>query len=481
MLLHLAWRNNLDGFDVALAVNRLAAHGTPVWWLTASGPAHEPGDYLCEASIATETRLADFGLTAARWREALPDGAIALAPPRIALLAGTVSAYPDFAYHAMALARLGFDVELVDGAAIAAGWLASVDLLAIAGGSAIWGLDAAEGCSGADARVREFLAGGGAAVASSGGAFYLSAGRPGWTGTAHVRPHHSHEFLRTGVGIVSLRLRADSVAFGCPPTLEMPYYHGPVYNELDRSVSAAATFDRLVMPGRLTLDNPLDPDAFRRELAGHAAILRTEGRRGRAVLFSPDPGMGDLVRKYMAFDDYVVRYLPVGGEAAMADTLRHYRPLESPSWRLVLNAIHSLMLRRRVGAAPVPIAARPREGPVPDLAAAAEAAIDRLPEFDDPARRVLAEDLRGDLSRRVEGMRARIDAADAALAPLSGPAGGIRTLRIDCERAAADTFAVGATLPASPTERLAEIDTALTLMEAWCRLATAEAHFGAEG
>ena len=44
MLLHLAWRHNLDGFDVALAVNRLAAHGTPIWWLGAAGADHEPGD-----------------------------------------------------------------------------------------------------------------------------------------------------------------------------------------------------------------------------------------------------------------------------------------------------------------------------------------------------------------------------------------------------------------------------------------------------
>ena len=48
MLLHLAWRRNLDGFNVALAANRLASRGTPLWWLGGSGPAHEPGDYLVE-------------------------------------------------------------------------------------------------------------------------------------------------------------------------------------------------------------------------------------------------------------------------------------------------------------------------------------------------------------------------------------------------------------------------------------------------
>jgi len=48
MLLHLGWRRNSDSFDLPLAVNRLAAHGAPLWWLGASGPQHEPGDYLCD-------------------------------------------------------------------------------------------------------------------------------------------------------------------------------------------------------------------------------------------------------------------------------------------------------------------------------------------------------------------------------------------------------------------------------------------------
>ncbi|MGH7092928.1 MAG: hypothetical protein ACREFB_05275 [Stellaceae bacterium] len=477
MLLHLAWRHNLDGLDLALAVNRLAAHGTPVWWLGAAGPEQEPGDYLIDAGAAAETALAGFGLTTRRWRDSLPGGAISLAAPRIALLAGTAAAYPNFAYYAMALARLGFDVELIDGAGIAAGWLSAVDVVVLPAGSAIWGLDAAEGVIGADARLRAFLDAGGAAVASSGGSFYLSAGRPCWTGTARARPHHAHEYLRTGIGIVSVRLLADSIAFGCPPTLDMPYYHGPVYDELDRSVSAAATFHRLVMPGRLFLGNPLEPEMFRHELAGHAAILRVEGRRGHAVLFSPDPEMGDLIRRYIAFDDYVAHYLPLHGEAVMADTLRHYRPLESPSWRLVLNAIHSLMLRRQpVLLPPSPIAPRLDEGEPPDLAAATEAALGRLPEFDG-RRRHLAEILRDDLAARLGGVRMQLAAAEAALLSLAGPAPAIRALRTDCERAAVAAFAAGAAGERTGTERLAEIDTAVTLLEAWCRLAEAEAHF----
>ncbi|HML10130.1 MAG TPA: hypothetical protein VK432_04660 [Stellaceae bacterium] len=60
MLLHLAWRRNLDGFDVALAANRLASRGAHLWWLGASGPMHEPGDYLCELDSASAERLAEL-------------------------------------------------------------------------------------------------------------------------------------------------------------------------------------------------------------------------------------------------------------------------------------------------------------------------------------------------------------------------------------------------------------------------------------
>ena len=46
--------------------------------------------------------------------------------------------------------------------------------------------------------------------------------------------------------------------------------------ELDRAVSSAATFSRLVMPGHLFVANPLDDGFFRREMAGHTAIIRAE-------------------------------------------------------------------------------------------------------------------------------------------------------------------------------------------------------------
>jgi hypothetical protein len=477
MLLHLAWRRNLDGFDLALAVNRVAARGSPLWWLGAPGPAHEPGDYLVEIDDRTAARIAAFGIVAEAWRGALPDEAVAIAHPRVALFAGVAADYPNFAYYAMALARLGFDFDLVGGAAIAAGALAHYDLIVLPTGSAMWGLDAAEGVTGADAALRDFLGGRGAALGSGAGAFYLSSGRPGWAGIAPVRPAYTHEFLRTGVAIVSLRLGADSVAFGCPPTVEMPYYHGPVFAELDRSTSSAANFDSLVMPGHLFVANPLDAGFFAREMAGHSAILRAETRRGRAVLFSPNPEMGDLVRKYIAFDQYIAHYLPIRGEAAMADTLRHYRPLDAPSWRLILNAIHSLMLRQEPpGLAPLaPVPAQP-PAPKTRLSAAADAVTRRLKLPGDTPLGPLAAMLRDDLRERLKSVATQLEAVEAGFAALDPPAPAIRYLWAGCEAAALENLA--AERERSVIERLAEIETALVLAEAWCRLAEGERHFG---
>jgi hypothetical protein len=479
MLLHLAWRRNLDGFDLAVAANRLASRGVHLWWLGASGARHEPGDYLCEVDSQSAERLAGFGIKAELWDEPLPEDAVPLAHPRIALFAGAAASYPFFAYYAMALARLGFDFELIDGEAIAGGVLARFDMLVLPSGFSAWGLDAAEGVAGADAAVRQFLAGDGAAIGSGGGAFYLSTGRPGWTNAALARPIYTHEFMRTGVGIVSLQLGRDSIGFGCPPTVEMPYYHGPVYAELDRAVSSAGTFDRLVMPGHLFVPNPLDDGFFRREMAGHTAIIRAETRRGRAVLFSANPEMGDLIRKYIALDTYVAHYLPIRGEAAMADTLRHYRALDPPSWRLILNAIHSLMLRFEppgaMPAAPAPV--QPPE-PKPRLTASLDTALRRLKFADETPLRSLVDVVRDDLRARAQALAERLNMVETAFSALDPPAPGIRYLWAGCEAAALAAVADAAKSDGPPAERLAEFETALVLAEAWCRLAEAERHFG---
>jgi hypothetical protein len=342
--LHLSWRRNGDNFDVALAVNRLLAHNHPIWWCLKSSGTAEAGDYLLEGPSSLAERLSALNVSTVRWCGRLPQGAQRLEPPRISLLAGQASAYPYFAYYALCLTRLGLSYDPVGGAEIAQDGLHGANLFVLPGGFATWGLDMSENSPGADAVVRAFLEKGGACIGSCGGAYYLSAGRHGWTGTAWARPRYTHEYLQSGTGIVSLRLADHLLAVGCPPTMEVPYYHGPIYDDAGPGVKVAGVFHDLCLPGRLAIDNPLEASRFKREMAGRPAILRAQGSRGRAILFSPHPEMGDLVRKYVALDGYVRRYLPIRGQRTMEETLRAYRPLDSPSFHLILNATHALMM-----------------------------------------------------------------------------------------------------------------------------------------
>ena len=61
-LIHLGWRANGDGFDVALAVNRLLSASARAWWLAHGHDDVEAGDYLVEVSPAQEATLAHMGV-----------------------------------------------------------------------------------------------------------------------------------------------------------------------------------------------------------------------------------------------------------------------------------------------------------------------------------------------------------------------------------------------------------------------------------
>jgi hypothetical protein len=236
------------------------------------------------------------------------------------------------------------------------------------------------------------------------------------------------------------------------------------------------------MPGHLFVPNPLDTGFFQSEMAGQTAIIRAETRRGRAVLFAANPEMGDLIRKYIALDGYVAHYLPIRGEAAMTDTLRHYRPLDPPCWRLILNAIHSLMLRFEPPSA-MPASPMPAQPPEPRLrlTASIDGALRRLKLADDMPLRSLIGTVRDDLRARVRILTERLEVVEAAFSALDPPAPGIRYLWAGCEDAALTAVADAAKSDRPIAERLAEFETALVLAEAWCRLAEAERHFGRTG
>ena len=50
--------------------------------------------------------------------------------------------------------------------------------------------------------------------------------------------------------------------------------------------------------------------------------------------------------------------------------------------------------------------------------------------------------------------------------------------RVGCEAAAVAALEASSKAGLPPVERLAEIETAVTLTEAWCRMGEAERHFG---
>ena len=457
-LRHLGWRDNRDGLDVALAVNRLLRAGAPVWWLPAPHAQADAGEYLVALDRAQQEALARLEVRTREWPFEVPDDARAVAPPEVCLFAGTASAFPYYAYYSLALLRLGIDYVPCDGAALASGLLDDANLLILPGGFATWGIDAAENAPGADARVRDFLARGGSAIGSCGGAYYLSAGRPGWTNTAHAKPLYTHEYLQSGVGVVTLKMNPGTLSLGCPSTVEMPYYHGPIYDLLGPGIDVAATFRALSLPGRLAIDNPLDQARFARDMAGKPAILLADGDRGRAVLFSPHPEMGDLVRKYMALDGYVRHYLPIRGFGTMRDTLRHYRVTDAPSFRLVLNAVHTLLSDARARHA-----VRTPSGALgdDDLAAVCRAELAALPPFGIGDENDLLRDVASGIRVRLDSVIARADAVTenmpqrACLRPASAHL--VATM--------SDHFATAT--QRSAAQQLMELDLAVALLE--CR------------
>ncbi|MCP5150420.1 MAG: hypothetical protein H6982_06660 [Chromatiales bacterium] len=469
MRYRLSWRDNDDRLDTALAANRLLARGHTVWWCAEGADALEAGDYVVDCPRAVAQALATLGVRLNSTTE-VPPTARPLALPRVALLGGSVSAYPYDGYYALVLARLGMPFRSVSGGDIAAGALRDRDLLVLPGGFSTWGLDAGEDAPGADAEVRALLGRGGACIGSCGGAFYLSSGRPGWTGSAGVLPRVTHEYLQSGVGLVTVRVdAAHPLRAGLAEAVEMPYYHGPVWepDECARApgVSVVARFRSLGLSGRLFIDNPLDQERFAREVEGRAAILASAGPRGRAVLFSPHPEMGDLVRKHLAIDGYVRRYLPVRGPAVLDATLRHYRPLESPSFRLVSNAVHWLAARADDApgavAPPAPAASAPwdalarrRRGLVPP--ADADAALGAL--LDAEIARLAAR------AERVER------AMESALArPPSAADTELRAAWHAMAHAAAAHLARAQTTPGPLALGLLDVETLVCLAEAWLR------------
>ncbi|MBM3573341.1 MAG: hypothetical protein FJX52_13445 [Alphaproteobacteria bacterium] len=473
-LLALRWWQNADSYDVAMVASRLAARGVAVYWCTRAADGLEAGDYLIDAARVPAGAFDRLGLKASPWSAAeRPDHALALSAARVALLGGQVSAYPYFGFAALALTRLGLPYRLVDGAAIARGALREANFAVLPGGFSTWGLDRGEGSPGADAEARAFLERGGVAIGACGGANYLSKGRPGWTGTAAAYPRFPHEYLYSGVGVVTLKIEDPLFGIGLPPTIDLPYYHGPIYEQWGEGVTPLARFHEHSFPGQLFIDNPLERPFFDRELRGRAAVLAADGPRGRAILLSPHPEMGDLVRKYMALDGYVRHYLPIRGKRVMTETLGFYRSTDAPSFRLFLNAARMLATK----ALPEPAAARPKGRGSNELPERVDALSNGVATALRDVGQGLGGDGHDDLVRDI--------IADLASRATAIPALGriLRDAAITGEIAGEWNNIAGLALPElvgeqvrnhKTSHRLMNIELVISLAEAWKRLAEVE-------
>ena len=462
----LGWYENADRLDVAVLVNRLVACGARASRMQFEAEGTEAGDYLIEAPSELARLLQDRGFvlvqTEAR-ANAIPVEAVCCA-----VLSGKASAYPYYGYYALALSRLGIAFRPVSGADIASGALGVENILVLPGGFSNWSLDAKEATQGADQAVRNFFRTGGAAVASCGGAYYLAKGRPTWLGLADARPNITQDYLRTGVGITTCRIADGPLRRGLPPTLEIPYFHGPAFDEIGGNCIPLGHFRDLVTSGRLFIDNPLTPETFAAQMQERIAILSAEGPRGRAILFSPHPEMGELLAKYMLLESYIPQYLPIRGAQVMQETLTAARPEESRSFLLILNAIEMMASGARAATA----AATP-----PEIAQAkvSGAQLDALARAWRERSKLLvpSNDGMGDLERFVlGGLERRLLPAVERLSPVLDR---LASAGHDGPRLAASFAAIAGDAIASwqapaerrPAELLLELELALLLIEAW--------------
>ena len=462
----LGWYENADRLDVAVLVNRLVACGARASRMQFEAEGTEAGDYLIEAPSELAHVLQDRGFvlvqTEAR-ANAIPVEAVCCA-----VLSGKASAYPYYGYYALALSRLGIAFRPVSGADIASGALGVENILVLPGGFSNWSLDAKEETLGADQAVRNFFRTGGAAVASCGGAYYLAKGRPTWLGLADARPNITQDYLRTGVGITTCRIADGPLRRGLPPTLEIPYFHGPAFDEIGGNCIPLGHFRDLVTSGRLFIDNPLTPETFAAQMQERIAILSAEGPRGRAILFSPHPEMGELLAKYMLLESYIPQYLPIRGAQVMQETLTAARPEESRSFLLILNAIEMMASGARAATA----AATPPEIAQAKVSGAQLDALARA--WRERSKLLLPSDGgMGDLERfLLGGLESRLQPAIERLSPVLDR---LASAGHDGPRLAASFAAIAGDAIASwqapaerrPAELLLELELALLLIEAW--------------
>ncbi len=327
MACQLLWAHRPDNLKISVLAHRAAAQGHSVS-LVQDGYSGPDGLAVAAQSFGLQSSVQEIRSKVAP-----------LQTPRIILFCGASIGYPYYAYYAHSLLSLGLSYSHAVATDITAGILNDADVLIIPGGFANWGLDRAENHDGVDHAIEQFLQKGGALIGSCGGAFYASQGRPGWLGLIDAKPIFTHEYLQTGAAVVNVQLTNTELRGDLPETLELTYYHGPVYDDRNRLSKTLARYAQYVLPSRLLIDNPLERARYETLMQGKPAILEGHATQGRIIVFSPHPEMGDFVRKGIALDGYIRHYLPLRGFKTMDETLRFYAQEDCLGFRLILNAL----------------------------------------------------------------------------------------------------------------------------------------------
>lgn len=311
--------------------------------------AHKEGSYIAEynpefpapADVPAEEVFLSHAEIDKHCRE--------LAYPNVCLYYGPASSYLMHACYAYVLDLFGISYTPVAEWDLAGDALNNASLLIVPGGFAVHGFEKYENSIGAGARVLEFLSRGGGYVGSCGGMFYLCRGQSDWLGVFDGNPLFGHEWWVTGTGLVNLALdRATPITLGCPPTMEVQYYHGPVLPKVGPQTSTVATFDQYSLPTVNYFNNPLQQATFDSYMKGGVAAVLAHYGRGGAVGFSPHPEIGELFRKYSGYRYHGRNRL--NDDTAYFTHLGRYKYRESASFRLVLNAIHYLSTLSRPAA-----------------------------------------------------------------------------------------------------------------------------------
>ena len=126
-----------------------------------------------------------------------------------------------------------------------------------------------------------------------------------------------------------------------PPTMEVPYYHGPIYDLVGPGIDVAATFRELTLAGPACHRQSARPRQVSSATwpATRRSCSATEASRPRRVVLAASGDGRSDPQVHRA--RWIRAALPAHPRlsAPCATTLRHYRICDSPSFRLVQNAI----------------------------------------------------------------------------------------------------------------------------------------------